>query len=257
MPGSTPILSLPYPTPSDAVDVPRDIKAIADAIDPLGRGYVPVGAMMMWLTAAAPTNWLLCNGALVSAATYPALAAVLGSAGGNITLPDLKGRFPIGVGQSGAPVNSNHPLGQQGGTEKVPLAVGELAAHTHSDGTLAVASHAHGAGTLAAVAVADHQHPQDNSGRLVAGISTNTPWFQTHARGFDGGADLPIVAYNAGGTLLNIQQTGTAGAHGHSVSGSSASVAPDVAGSTGSAGSGTGHENMPPFVTVNFIIRAL
>lgn len=32
--GSTPILGLPYPVPNDAVDVPRDIKALADKLDP-------------------------------------------------------------------------------------------------------------------------------------------------------------------------------------------------------------------------------
>src|SRR4051812_35223478 len=51
----TPILGLPYPTDDDLAQVPRDIKALADAIDPLG--VLPVGALCMWPTAAAPTGW--------------------------------------------------------------------------------------------------------------------------------------------------------------------------------------------------------
>ncbi len=35
-PDRTPILNLPSPTPADPPDVPGDIKALADAIDPLG-----------------------------------------------------------------------------------------------------------------------------------------------------------------------------------------------------------------------------
>ena len=38
--GSTPILHLPYPIPDDTVDVPRDIKALADRLDPLLGGIV-------------------------------------------------------------------------------------------------------------------------------------------------------------------------------------------------------------------------
>jgi hypothetical protein len=33
MPGTTPVLALPYPTPDDNVDVPRDVKALADKLD--------------------------------------------------------------------------------------------------------------------------------------------------------------------------------------------------------------------------------
>jgi hypothetical protein len=35
MPGSTPNLNLPYPIPGDTVDVPRDVQALAAALDPI------------------------------------------------------------------------------------------------------------------------------------------------------------------------------------------------------------------------------
>jgi len=38
MPGSTSRLSLPYPVPGDTVDVPRDVQALANALDPAAPG---------------------------------------------------------------------------------------------------------------------------------------------------------------------------------------------------------------------------
>jgi microcystin-dependent protein len=64
---------------------------------------VPPGVIMAYCRSNIPAGWLECNGASVSATTYPALAAVLvnGAAyaygglvsGGTFFLPDLRGRF--------------------------------------------------------------------------------------------------------------------------------------------------------------------
>ena len=69
--------------------------------------FPPVGMLAMWATSALPAGWLLCNGAVVSRTTYAALFAVLGTlygAGDGSTtfgLPDLRGRFVLGVAASG------------------------------------------------------------------------------------------------------------------------------------------------------------
>lgn len=57
----------------------------------------PVGAIFQWPTAVAPVGFLFCNGGSFVAATYPALAVILGGT----TLPDLRRRVPVGAG-SGA-----------------------------------------------------------------------------------------------------------------------------------------------------------
>jgi len=53
--------------------------------------------------------------------------------GGNGTttfsLPDLRGRAPVGQGQG--PGLSQYAIGQQGGTETVTLQTGQLPAHSH------------------------------------------------------------------------------------------------------------------------------
>lgn len=122
---TTPILSLPYPQGGDTADVPRDVGALAMALDPLG--HVPVGAAMVWMAANAPAGWLLMQGQLVSAATYPGLAALFGQVGGNVTIPDMRDRFPVGAGATMA-------LGSNGGAATVLLTANQSGKRSHSHG---------------------------------------------------------------------------------------------------------------------------
>ena len=121
---TTPILNLPYPTGADSADVPRDIQALATAIDPLG--HVPPGFMGMWPSGGAPpTGYLVCNGQQVPAATNPGLAALLGQVGGNVTLPDMRDLFPVGAGAS-------YAVGATGGANSVTLSVAQMPSHNHT-----------------------------------------------------------------------------------------------------------------------------
>ena len=62
----------------------------------------PVGSIVMYGAASAPTNWLLCDGAAVSRTTYAdlftAIGTTYGSGDGSATfdLPDMQSRFPVG-----------------------------------------------------------------------------------------------------------------------------------------------------------------
>lgn len=98
---------------------------------------VPTGAVVMWYTGSPPTGWLFCNGGTFDAATYPALDALLG---GN-TLPDFKGRVPVGVGQqsnvkwSGSDYTTsgtNFALAGTGGTEDHHITESEMPSHDHT-----------------------------------------------------------------------------------------------------------------------------
>ena len=93
-------------------------------------------------TTGAPAGWLLCDGSVLNKSAYPELAAVLGSTyGGNGTttfaVPDMRGRFPLGV-------STSHPLkgtGSTGGSENATLV-----SHSHGPGSLAMdekGGHAH------------------------------------------------------------------------------------------------------------------
>jgi hypothetical protein len=63
---------------ADAADRAEDAAAEAGDLTALLAFLWPVGAYMMFAGAAAPTNFLACNGAAVSRATYSALFAVIG-----------------------------------------------------------------------------------------------------------------------------------------------------------------------------------
>lgn len=120
--GTTTKLALPYPTPDDTVDVARDIKALAEKLD--SAMFVPIGGMVVWPGTSPPTGFRVCDGSTLPAASYPALDAVLGSSGGNITLPDLRNR--VAVGASGT-----RALKSAGGEETHKLEVYELPYHGH------------------------------------------------------------------------------------------------------------------------------
>ncbi|MEZ4966500.1 MAG: tail fiber protein [Saprospiraceae bacterium] len=88
----------------------------------------PVGVIQMWPTATPPAGWLICDGSSFNAATYPALNAVLG---GN-TLPNFKGRFPLGANFPVVPGGFPHALGSTGGEEEHTLTVAEMPSHSHT-----------------------------------------------------------------------------------------------------------------------------
>ena len=88
---------------------------------------VPVGTVVMYGAAAAPTGWLLCNGQSTSG--YAALAAIVGG-----TVPDLRGRAPIGYGTSTDTTNvptARTTIGAVTGKETHTLITAEIPSHDH------------------------------------------------------------------------------------------------------------------------------
>jgi microcystin-dependent protein len=88
----------------------------------------PVGTIVMYGASAQPTGWLLCNGQSTSG--YPALAAVVGA-----TVPDLRGRAPIGYGTSSDTTNvptARTTIGATTGKETHTLIESEIPYHNHS-----------------------------------------------------------------------------------------------------------------------------
>jgi microcystin-dependent protein len=83
----------------------------------------PVGTIVMFGGASAPTGWLLCDGQ--STASYTALAAVVGP-----NVPDLRGRAPIGYGQ-GTGLTNRTTIGATTGDETHTLTIPEMPSHNH------------------------------------------------------------------------------------------------------------------------------
>ena len=67
----------------------------------------PVGSIMSYGGANAPTGWVLCDGKEISRSTYASLYAVIGTQFGTpsnaslFKVPDLRGRFPLGADNMG------------------------------------------------------------------------------------------------------------------------------------------------------------
>lgn len=104
---------------------------------------MPIGVIMPYAGASAPTGYLFCDGDAVSRATYSDLFGIIGvtyGAGDGSTtfaLPDLRGRVIAGqddMGGSSANTLTNAQADQLGGTlgnETHTLTTTELPAHTH------------------------------------------------------------------------------------------------------------------------------
>jgi len=109
-----------------------------------------VGEIKMYAGTTIPTGWLLCDGSEVLKADYPLLYAAIGDAWGTASantkfkLPDLKGRFPVGVGSVNAGDSSaesywggtaagsvNAPLGQRAGEAWHTLKESQIPSHYH------------------------------------------------------------------------------------------------------------------------------
>jgi microcystin-dependent protein len=70
-------------------------------------GLIPPGSIIMFGGSAAPPGWLICDGSSKSRVLYPDLFAALGSGAiygtpdaNNFYLPDMRSRYPRGVGAS-------------------------------------------------------------------------------------------------------------------------------------------------------------
>lgn len=100
-------------------------------------GNLISGFIVEWPTAVAPSGWLNCDGSTPLIATYPALAAILGTTyGGNgsttFGIPDKRGRVSVGIGTGTAPDATAWTLGRVVGEETHTLVLTETPAHTHS-----------------------------------------------------------------------------------------------------------------------------
>lgn len=99
----------------------------------------PVGSIIMFGGASAPTGWLLCNGNAIPS-QHTALIALVGA-----NTPDLRGRIPLGYGATSG-VSNGKPIGDKTiGTETVTLSSTQIPPHSHSGTSDSQSqSHAHG-----------------------------------------------------------------------------------------------------------------
>lgn len=214
-------------------------------VRPSGFDFVPIGAMLQWLSNTPPSGWLVCDGSQVSRTTYQAVFNILGTTYGvgdgstTFNLPDLRQRLPMGKAAAG----TASTLGSTGGAID----------HSHSGGAItgSTAGGTTGTGTT--------------GGGTTGGGTTGGESGHTH--GF-GPTDFVVESggpgANVGGNLVSLKvnvsgTTGTGSGHDHSVPGLSVPGLSVPGLSVPALGAGTltlgaTGANNPPYVVVNYII---
>jgi len=196
--------------------------------------FTPVGSILTYAGASAPTGWLICDGSEVSKETYPRLFAVLGSLYGNpvnssnFVLPNLADRVP--VGKSGGNV-----LGNSGGNSSITLLETQLPSHSHTGTTDSNGSHSH--------TINDPQHSHSQT-------TVNDDFNNSGGNGYPFNSNPSFAGWDSAGsrTWNNISSSSTGitlnsnGTHTHTFT-------------TGSTGTGSTIDIRNKFVVLNYIIR--
>ncbi|MCJ8211350.1 tail fiber protein [Mucilaginibacter sp. RS28] len=193
-----------------------------------------IGEIRIFAANFAPKTWAFCQGQTMPINQYQALFSILGTNyGGNGTttfqLPDLRGRVPVGVsyGKQGVP---NITLGLTGGEAKHTLLVTEMPAHNHTVGSTTPLTAPPPPFVLHASSTTPDS--SDPVGNLLADESS---------------AGLSVYA-NGSSTITPMGD--------NTITGSFTTVgSPTV--TLQSAGGNIAHENMQPYIAMNYVICLL
>jgi microcystin-dependent protein len=189
----------------------------------------PTGAITMYGGSTAPTDWLLCDGSAVSRSTYASLFSAIGESYGvgdgstTFNVPNLKGKVPVGYNSAEAEFDA---LGEVGGAKTHTLTTAEMPTHTHTQD-----AHTHTQNA--------HTHIQDPHKH---GIRYKEGGGSGYATVEDGGTPYDqhdsfiysTTATNQNTTATNQNTTAT----------------------NQNAGSGSAHNNLQPYIVVNYIIKS-
>lgn len=220
----TGIPSGPSSNPTTANQLAR--KAYVDSI-----AGIPIGGVTMWAGTTAPAGYLLCRGQAVNRGDYVDLFTIInetyGAGNGTTTfnVPNLQGRVPVGFDSTQTEFDA---LAETGGAKTVSLVEANLPAHQHAAGTLATSAHA--------ITDPGHFHQQYT-------VATNGAAGSSTRADYDADTLTPNVLPQVS---TDTKTTGITIAN-HTISGSTGD----------GAGTGAAHNNLQPYVVLNYIIRAI
>lgn len=200
-----------------------------------------VGSVIPFSGSTIPNGYLLCDGSAVSRTTYADLFAVVGTTYGagdestTFNLPNLSGKVPMGSSQ-------DYALGSSGGEETHTLIVDEIASHTHE-----VPQHGHADNLEISTPQLSHTVTQP--------AYTYTYPNGTHKLSTAGGKTAAYSSRNTG--TMSRSTSFAVGAHAAAVCTKTGGISDCAAFDTASVGGDVAHNNMMPFLTMNYIICAV
>ena len=231
----------------------------------------PVGMIVDFAGATAPSGWLLCNGDIKNQVEYPALYAVCGATyntggegGTQFRLPNFTDRSSVGTGANA--------VGATGGDADVKAhthtASGGSHSHTGAAHTHDLRNHTH-AGAAHTHTIA-HNHtidPPSTDGYSATGfkkglvsVPVGSIGIASTSPGATGTWSINMPSFTSGGSSADNSGGRSASTSGPPSNNSTSSVTPgrggaeDVAPTISSTGAGT--DNYHPFLVVNKIIKA-
>lgn len=231
---------------------------------PSGFDFVPIGSMLMWPTASAPSGWLICDGSQVSRTTYVALFTLLGTVYGvgdsstTFNLPDFRQRFPLGkaaagtgsvLGSTGGTIDHTHTGPSHthtsgaisGATGSTAPGTDSQGSHSHTGSTGSESAHTHGAGSYI---TNDGSNLFTTVTAVVSGVDVS---LKEHTH---------IVSGTSGAGSAHSHSISSDGAHTHTVNSHTHAAGTLVSADTGASGTGTTGTANPPYLSINFIIAA-
>ena len=200
---------------------------------------MPTGSITQFAGSTAPSGWLTCDGTAVSRTTFADLFAAIGTAyniggeaGTDFRLPNMKGRVPVGFDSGQTEFDS---LGESGGAKTHTLTTAEMPSHTHTQNS--------------------HNHTQDAHGHSI-----NDP---THSHGMQAMGSNPSDNTGTNGYVLTGASADTQGGF-RSILANSTGVTVNSNTATNQAttatnqntGGGGAHNNLQPYIVLNYIIKA-
>lgn len=209
-----------------------DAAAVASA-----NALTPAGVILAYAGSAAPTGFLLCQGQSLLRTDYPALFTAIGVAygavdGTHFTLPNLKGRVPVGLDSGQTEFDT---LGETGGakTHQHALTAAAVASHTHTS-----AAHVH---TLSDAAQAQITVAAVANNGVLARRVTATSWTANF---------MTTTATGASSTTVS-----TTGAALRGSVDSTTPVPTGTASASGLTGSADAGSSLAPYLVLNYMIK--
>ncbi len=237
-PTFTGVVTVPQPDPASS-DQTAATTAFVKA-----QNLMPIGTVIPFAGATAPTGYLLARGQAVSRVTYAPLFTICsitygaGDGATTFNLPNMQGRVAIGAGTSPAS-GLAYNTGDVGGAESRILSTANLAAHSH---TVIDSLHTH------TIFNPPHSHTAADTGhthgvRLPGGNTTGIGNAVNDTDTLNG--NTVVVSSDTGfaGIVVNSATTGVYAGN----SGSGISLQ--------NTGTNTPVNIMQPYLTLNYIIK--